>query len=182
MMKGVIFTAFLDNVEERFGVGVTEEMISACNLATDGAYTAVGTYDHGEIVQMIVKLSELSGESISKLLIDFGANLFGSLVASYPNVVEHVDDSFGLITSIENHIHVEVRKLYPDAALPRFSHELLGPDELRLVYSSERGLADVAEGLLLGCFAYFDEVAEITREDLSEGNVQKVAFLIKRLN
>lgn len=179
-MKGIVFTAFIQYVEDTFGGVVVEEMISGCDLATDGAYTSVGTYDHGEIVQMIVQLGKLSDREASGLVKDFGYHLFGTLVAGYPAVVKDVKDSFGLVATIDNHIHVEVRKLYPDADLPSFSHEYRGPDVLRLLYKSERGLADLAEGLLLGCFDHFQEEVELQREDLSEGAGTCVAFTMRR--
>ncbi|MAI33194.1 MAG: hypothetical protein CMM07_16175 [Rhodopirellula sp.] len=179
-MKGIVFTAFIQYVEDSFGDVFVEQMISGCNLATEGAYTSVGTYDHGEIIQMIVQLGKLSDREVPGLVKDFGHHLFGTLVNGYPEVVRYVNDSFGLVATIDNHIHVEVRKLYPDADLPSFSHEFRGPDELRLLYESERGLADLAEGLLLGCFAHFKEEVELQREDLSQGAGTRVAFTMKR--
>ena len=179
-MKGIVFTVFIEYVENAFGDIVAEQMISGCDLATAGAYTSVGTYDHGEIVQMLVELGKLSGGDVSDLLKDFGYHLFGKLVASYPDVIQHVQDSFGLVATIDNHIHVEVRKLYPDADLPSFSHELIGADELRLLYESERGMADLAEGLLLGCFAHFGEDVVLEREDLSGGAGTRVVFTMRR--
>ena len=179
-MKGMVFTAFIEYVEDSFGDLVVEQMISGCNLASDGAYTSVGTYDHGEIVQMIVQLGKLSDREIPGLIKDFGYRLFGTLVAGYPEVVKYVNDSFSLVATIDNHIHVEVRKLYPDADLPSFSHEFRGPDELRLLYESERGLADLAEGLLLGCFDHFKEEIVLQREDLSQGAGTRVAFTMMR--
>ena len=179
-MKGIVFTVFIDYVEDTFGDVVVEEMISACDLATDGAYTSVGTYDHGEIVQMLVELGKISGRGLSDLVKDFGYHLFGKLVAGYPDVIQHVDDSFGLVATIDNHIHVEVRKLYPDADLPSFSHEFIGSDELRLLYDSERGMADLAEGLLIGCFAHFGEDIVLERDDLSQGAGTRVLFTMRR--
>jgi len=179
-VKGIIFTAFIQYAEDSFGELVVEHMISGCDLATDGAYTSVGTYDHGEIVQMIVQLGKITGRAVPELVKDFGYHLFGTLVTGYPEVVQHVDDSFGLVATIDNHIHVEVRKLYPDADLPSFSHEFRGPDELHLLYESERGLADLAEGLLLGCFHHFREEIEMQREDLSDGAGTRVSFVMRR--
>ena len=50
-MKGMIFTEFLDMVEERFGLAVADRIIEAGGSSTGGAYTAVGTYDHREMVR-----------------------------------------------------------------------------------------------------------------------------------
>ena len=181
LVKGIVFTAFLEYVEDSFGDLVAEHMISGSDLATDGAYTSVGTYDHGEIVQMIIQLGKLTGRDVPGLVKDFGHHLFGTLVAGYPDVVQHAGDSFGLVATIDNHIHVEVRKLYPDADLPSFAHTFNGPNELRLLYESERGLADLAEGLLLGCFQHFEEEVVLEREDLSNGAGTRVAFTMKRV-
>ena len=180
-MKGIIFTLFIEYAEVTFGGLVSEQMISSCDLSTGGAYTAVGTYDHREIVQMIVKLSELTDREVPDLLKSFGFHLFGKLSAGYPELIANVNDSFELVSIIENHIHVEVRKLYPDASLPSFSHEFTGPDELHLLYESERGLADLAEGLLMGCFDHFGEEVVLEREDLSPGDGTRVAFKMRRV-
>ena len=51
-MKGVVFTEFVEFAEEEFGLGVADDMISRCTLPSGGAYTAIGTYDHRELVQM----------------------------------------------------------------------------------------------------------------------------------
>lgn len=38
-MKGIIFTEFLDMVEERFSIETAEEILEAANLASGGSYT-----------------------------------------------------------------------------------------------------------------------------------------------
>lgn len=45
-MKGIIFTEFLDMVDEQFGFEVTEHIIEKAKhqLSTGGSYSAVGTY------------------------------------------------------------------------------------------------------------------------------------------
>ena len=46
-MKGVIFTEFLEMVESHFSPEMADRIITAARLPSGGAYTAVGTYDHG---------------------------------------------------------------------------------------------------------------------------------------
>ncbi|MDA9859263.1 heme NO-binding domain-containing protein [Rubripirellula sp.] len=179
-MKGVIFTAFLDHVETELGLEMVDRIIESSELSTGGAYTAVGTYDHSELVQMVVNLSEFTKIPIPDLLKGFGLKLFSQLADSYAGLLGDASDSFSLVSSIDNHIHIEVRKLYPDADLPKFSHERIDNDNLVLTYTSDRGFADVAEGLLMGCFAYFKEEIEIDREDLGGGTGKHVRFHLKR--
>lgn len=179
-MKGIIFTAFLDHVEAALGLEMVDKIIESSELETDGAYTAIGTYDHKELVQMVVKLSELTDTPVPVLLKGFGFKLFSQLADGYAGLLGDASDSFSLVSTIDNHIHIEVRKLYPDADLPSFSHEMVDENSMILTYTSERGFADVAEGLLMGCFQYFNEDIEISREDLSGGKAKHVRFILKR--
>ena len=152
-MKGLIFTAFLEHVETELGL---------------------------EMLDRIIELSEFTKIPIPDLLKGFGLKLFSQLVDGYADLLGDASDSFALVSSIDNHIHIEVRKLYPDADLPKFSHERIDNETLVLTYTSERGFADVAEGLLMGCFAYFNEEIEINREDLGGGTGKHVRFHLKR--
>ena len=45
-----------------------------------------------------------------------------------------------LIAGIENHIHIEVKKLYEDAELPTFNLVEKKEDSLTIIYTSTRGL------------------------------------------
>ncbi|MDX2029022.1 MAG: heme NO-binding domain-containing protein [Blastocatellia bacterium] len=177
-MKGMVFTEFLDMVEEKFGMDVADQMITSCDLPSGGAYTAVGTYDHQEIVQLVIKLSQLSGVALPDLLRAFGQHLFGRFVVRFPEMFEGIDDAFTFLQRIESHIHTEVRKLYPDADLPHFDCTLTSPGELVMVYRSNRGMADLAEGLINGCAAHYNEPLRIHREDISEGAGTGVQFTI----
>lgn len=178
-MKGVIFRSFLAHVENRYGADQLETMISSVDLSTDAAYTSIGTYDPGELVGMLVVLSQSVEQDVPTLVRDFGESLFPALMAAYPSVVQHSTDAFSLIASIDNYIHVEVKKLYPDAELPKFTCERENTHLMRLTYESSRGFADLAEGLLRACFRYFDEEAEVKRFDQSDGAGTTVLFLLE---
>ncbi|MFQ5771090.1 MAG: heme NO-binding domain-containing protein, partial [bacterium] len=51
---------------------------------------------------------------------------------------------------------------------------------LSMIYSSERGLADLAEGLILGCIDHFGERIELRKEDLSDGKGKTVRFILTK--
>lgn len=169
-MKGIVFTEFLEMVEDKFGFDIADKIVSEAVLPSGGVYTAVGTYDHAEMVSLVVNLSRESQLPVSDLLKAFGEHLFGRFVSGYGHFFQGVMSAFDFMAKIEDYIHVEVRKLYPDAELPSF--QIKRPDEntLIMVYSSERGLADFAEGLILGCIAHFQESIEIIRENLKDDN------------
>jgi len=166
-MKGVVFTEFLEMVESRFSPEVADRIIESSNLPSGGAYTSVGTYDHAELFQLVTKLSEETKQPVPVLVRDFGKHLFTIFHLKYANFFKGVPDTFQFLKNIESYIHVEVKKLYTDAELPRFEFRQLDADRLELTYRSTRPLADLAEGLVLGCIAHFKEKIDLQRENIS---------------
>lgn len=177
-MKGIIFTAFFDLVEERFGLEVLEDVISSANLPNEGAYTSVGTYDHSELITMVVILSEKSSISVEDLVKAFGEYLFGVLAETYPHWLENIDSAFGLLEKVDGVIHVEVKKLYPDANPPDFDCRRINNTQLEMIYHSPRGMGDVAEGLILGCAKYYSQSIGIQRQHIGPGNGETERFLL----
>ncbi|MDP3847485.1 MAG: heme NO-binding domain-containing protein [Pseudomonas sp.] len=179
-MKGMVFTEFLEMVETRFGLQTVDRIIGQAQLANDGAYTAVGTYDHQELVQLVTALSAATQVPVPDLIKAFGQHLFGRFALGYPRLFEGVDSAFAFLRSIERYIHVEVRKLYPDAELPSFTYERQGPDDLVMLYQSRRPFADLAEGLILGCIEHYGEAIDLRREDLETGATNRSRFTLTR--
>jgi hypothetical protein len=177
-MKGIIFTAFLDLVEEKFGMEMLEEVISSANLPNEGAYTSVGTYDHSELIAMVVILSEKSSIAVEDLVKAFGEYLFGVLSQTYPHWLEGIDSAFGLLEKVDGFIHVEVKKLYPDAKPPDFDCRRISSTQLEMIYHSPRGMGDVAEGLILGCATYYAQSIGVQREKIGSGNGETERFLL----
>ncbi|MDP5170181.1 MAG: heme NO-binding domain-containing protein [Bacteroidia bacterium] len=178
-MKGIVFTEFLEMVEEKFGFVTADAIVQDADLPSGGIYTAVGTYPHAEIVALVVQLSQKTSIPIPSLLQAFGQHLFPKFVQGYGGFFQNVTDPFVFLSSLENYIHVEVKKLYPDAELPSFDSHF--PDEKTLVmeYRSARGMADFALGLLEGCLTHFQDPSTITREDLAP-NGSHTRFVLTR--
>lgn len=167
-MKGIVFTEFLELVEQKFGYAKVDEIIQQSNLPNDGAYTAVGTYDHDELLRLVTNLSDSTAIPIGDLVKQFGGFLFVRLAEGYPGLLENTSSSFQLLSRLHSYIHVEVRKLYPDAELPDFDHRTVEPDCLELTYRSTRPFADLAEGLIEACIQYFGEDADLRRDSTEE--------------
>ena len=180
-MKGVVFTEFLAMVEDRFSLATVEEIIDRAQLPSGGVYTSVGTYPVAEMVSLVDQLAHKTGIAVPELLKAFGGHLLTRFVEGYPGFFSSHGSALDFLMAVEGHIHVEVRKLYADAELPRFLCERPSPDRLVLHYRSPRGLADLAEGLIRGCAAHYREPIELEREDLSAGRGQNVRFYIHRV-
>lgn len=164
-MKGVVFTEFMDMVEEVFSDEVLDDIIDAAELPNDGAYTTVGTYDHEEIVRLVVALSEQTNIAVPELLEAFGNHLLGQFVKGYPQFFADARDAFDFLSNIDGYIHVEVLKLYPDAELPKFFHEQLSDTHLRMYYQSSRHFEDLAVGLIKGTLAHFQVQGNVTKSE-----------------
>jgi hypothetical protein len=179
-MKGIVFSEFLEFVEERFDADRVDDMIELAAPPSEGAYTSVGTYDHREMLQLVGALSELSDIPVPELVRVFGRHLFGRLSIAYPKFMEGADSSFKFLQNVENYIHVEVRKLYSDADLPQFEFEFPNPEQMVLTYHSVRPFADLAQGMMEGCIAHFGEEIAIEREDLSPKSGYTTRFILTR--
>lgn len=180
-MKGIVFTEFLEMVEDKFSPEVADQIIEASNLSTGGAYTSVGTYHHTELIEMVGHLSSESGIEVVPLVKVFGEHLFGRFVELYPDFFVGVESCFDFLNLIEGHVHVEVRKLYPDAELPTFGTAQPDPTVLEMIYESKRPLAPVAEGLIRGCIAHYKEDITLRSEDLSGGANTRVKFILEKV-
>lgn len=167
-MKGVIFTTYLELVETHFGPEVTDRMIEESEVESGGAYTAVGTYDHKEMVAMVGKLSSMTDIPEVELYKIYGKNLFSLLAKGYKSMLKDIKTPFQLLSKLEDYIHVEVLKLYPEAELPRFDTRVINENQLEMVYHSKRGFSDLAIGLIEGCFEHYEQTCTIDKEMMDE--------------
>lgn len=180
-MKGVVFTAFLEMVESHFSADMVDDIIQDSELPSRGAYTAVGTYPHEEMVALVIALSQRTGIGIPKLLHAYGQHLFAHFFATHSSFFVNVHDVFGFLSGIENIIHAEVLKLYPDAQLPRFETEHHSQNKLVLLYDSSRHFEDLAEGLIAGCIAHFGQDVNLRREVVEDKDHRKERFILTRV-
>jgi hypothetical protein len=179
-MKGVVFTEFLEMVEEKFSPEMAERIIESSELESGGVYTSVGTYHHHEMITLVTCLSRETGTPAPDLIRTFGENLFERFHHLYPNYFEGVPSAFDFLRRVDDYVHIEVLKLYPEAELPTFTCETPRPDQLSVTYRSTRPFAALAEGLIRGCIAYYGEAIEIGVEDLSEGTGTMARFLLTK--
>jgi hypothetical protein len=176
----MVFTEFLEMVEETFSPDMVDTILDASDLSSGGAYTTLGTYDYAEKVQLVSHLSRETEVPVPKLLHQFGVHLFSRFVSGYPSFFASDNDAFGFLEKVEDYIHVEVRKLYADAELPTFEYEKLGADRLVMVYASSRPFGDLAEGLIQGCIRHFGGGIGVEREDLPDPKRTRVRFTLTR--
>lgn len=178
-MKGIVFTEFLDLVESKFGLEMVDKIITQSELESGGAYTSIGTYRFSEMLQLLGNLSNNTGISTDNLLLVYGEHFFGVLEESYPGLLNTYNDPIEMLASIENHIHVEVRKIYPKAELPTFIVEEKTENSLILIYKSSRTMHHFGLGLMNKTFEYFNSTATIVLERIKQDG-SEVKFIINK--
>lgn len=179
-MRGIVFTEFLEMVEASYSPELLEKVIDEADLASKGVYTAVGSYDHNELLALVGVLAKNTGTSEHDLLRNFGERIFETFLTRYSRFFIEPDAAVDFLDSVENHVHGEVKKLYPDAECPNFVTERHGPGHFSLIYTSPRPLGDLCEGLLRATLRHFGEQADITRTDLETTPLTQVRFDVIR--
>ncbi|OYU90333.1 MAG: hypothetical protein CFE45_23865 [Burkholderiales bacterium PBB5] len=166
-MLGLVFTEFVELVEDKFSPEVADAVLQDVAAPHGGAYTAVGYYPHGEMVAMVGALSARTGVLASDLLKTFGGHLLERFTQAHGGMFARHATLFDLLSAIDGEIHVEVRKLYAQAALPRFA--VLSRDErcLGLLYQSPRRMEDLALGLMAAAARHYGEPCRISHSTYS---------------
>ncbi|WP_299158414.1 heme NO-binding domain-containing protein [uncultured Tenacibaculum sp.] len=178
-MKGIVFTEFLELVESKFGLEMVDKIITQSKLESEGAYTSIGTYRFSEMLQLLGNLSNNTGISTDNLLLVYGEHFFNVIEESYPGLLNTYNDPIEMLASIENHIHVEVRKIYPKAELPTFIIEEKTENSLILIYKSSRSMHHFGLGLMNKTFEYFNSTATIVLERIKKDG-SEVKFIINK--
>ena len=179
-MKGEVFLELFKMVDEVFSPEMTEHLIEDSELSTDGIYTAVGTYPHTDVLNLVVSLSKRTNTPVGELVYAFGKYLFNAFTVRYPHFFENQTDAFEFLKGVDEYIHVEVKKLYPEAKTPAIKVQQSDSKSLKLEYSSQCPFAELANGLLHGCIEYFQQDINIERPFTAE-NGQAAEFQLSKV-
>lgn len=124
------------------------------------------------------RLAMETGVSRANLLKGYGQVLFSTL-AHLPLRVPVGEDLFHCLQAIETRVYEELEELVPHLECPRMECRRLSAEVLEVVYSSPLRLGDLAEGLLRGGIAYFQEPMHLRRID-DPGDSGRVTFVLTR--
>ena len=161
-MLGLVFTEFVELVEDKFSPAIADAVLDEVAAPHGGAYTAVGYYPHEEMVAMVGALSRQTGVPAPDLVRTFGGHLLHRFAAAHGDMFARHGKLFDFVASIHDEIHVEVRKLYAQAALPSFTVLSRDDRELRLLYQSPRAMEQLAQGLLEQAAVHYGEPCTIS--------------------
>lgn len=158
-MKGIVFNIFSDLVTESFGWETWDQLIERTQPGSEAIYTSGDVYPDEELMAYVTELSKITRASQPELVRAFGKYMMHKFKSIHPEFLEG-QDAKSFLASVHDVIHVEVKKLHPDSLLPTFEYEDPAADELVMIYSSERKLCALAEGLI-------DGVAEVFGQEIT---------------
>ncbi len=154
-MKGVIFRLFEEFVTSNWGDEFFEDVLASTKLVTQEPFVGPGTYPDEDLLALLDNAVTRLGVSPAEALTGFGRFAFPRLAASFPVFVQGHVHPKSFLQSVDSVIHVEVRKLYPEAVTPRVLIQDTGPDQAILRYESPRKLCALLCGLLEGVGDHF---------------------------
>ena len=154
-MKGMIFLLFNEFVVETYGFGIWEDMLANIQPVSEGIYTAGATYADREFMALLSDLTDKLDLVCQDILIAFGRYMFPKLAAKYSFFLKDHDCLKTFLLTVDRIIHVEVKKLDPEAQLPELTYQEPSENQLIIYYRSERRLCYLAEGLIEGAARYF---------------------------
>jgi predicted hydrocarbon binding protein len=155
-MKGMVFTILEDMTIQNFGLEAWQTVLDKVNPPSQGIYTSSDTYPDEEFLNLVTALSEEKKISKETLTQDFGYFMFPYLAKKFPVFLKPEMTLKEFLKSIEGIIHVEVKKLFPEAGLPTFRYEEPSPNQLIMFYQSPRKLCHLAMGLILAAADHFN--------------------------
>ncbi|MFY8132172.1 MAG: heme NO-binding domain-containing protein [Bacteroidia bacterium] len=179
-MKGIVFTELMEMVESQFGIEMVDRIIQPQELVSKGVFTSVGTYPFSDLVSILGHLSQATGAGIPELEKAFGQYLAGRFSKLYLPFFQRVNSVFELLNEVDSYIHIEVKKLYPDAELPQFDTIKMDSAHIEMIYRSQRKMFPFAEGLIDASATYYQQKVKIKVLEWNHDGAE-VRFLVESL-
>lgn len=170
-MRGIIFQEFLRMVESGVGSEMLQRLVKDCQLESRGIYLPGQDYDHREILTVVGRLSRLLELPAPGLLKAFGLHLSKSLVTRYPSLFLESTTVFSFLEELPKRIALD------PGAITVQEHPVRA---MRVLYDSRIPLADLVEGLLLGCIDHYQEEIQIERIEKANSGGRLAVFILSQ--
>lgn len=183
-MRGIVFTVFLTFLDEQRQSGLSNRILNAVepDLVTS-AFTSVNHYPSKDLKTMLAAAAHEMDEPAADMIRSFGVFLFKQLMSKLGMHVQEYDTWHAMLTNVEGAIHESVQKIEPKRKIPVFLTPVEDTNSaLTLHYKSPRGMADLAEGLIMGCLQHYgvDHNIAVCRIDLADDGTSSIFNMIQR--
>jgi len=157
-MKGVIFNLLESLVIDRFGDAIMEQIYEQAEFSSDvPPFIGPETYPDSDLIAFVSLLSEKLNLPVDDLIYEFGKFMLPVLADKYPVFFQDMESPIEFLKSVNDIIHVEVKKLFDGATPPSITVENVNQNQAEIHYVSKRKLCRLLEGLLEGVAEHFDK-------------------------
>ncbi len=155
-MKGIVFNILEALIVEKFGDETMEEIYANVQFSGDVLpFIVPETYPDSDLYAMVGFLSKKTSIPVDDLIFEFGKFMFPVFYNKYPIFFENIDSPIEFLKSVNDIIHVEVKKIFEEATPPLVTVKQIKENQIVLNYQSERKLCRLLEGLLEGLASHF---------------------------
>ncbi len=153
-MKGIYFNLFEAVVTRDHDDDTRDAPLEAARL--DGACTWLGSYPDDDLTKLAAAASSALGTPAEAVMRWLGREALPLLAERYLSFFSGPASAQSFVSTVDDIVHPEVRKLYPGADVPGFEFQRPSEETLVVTYRSRRKLCALAEGFFdgpAGCYA-----------------------------
>jgi hypothetical protein len=162
-VKGIVFNLLERVVTDAYGEQTWDDVLEKAGVG--GAYTSLGSYPDEELLRCVEAGARELGEDPRFFLRWFARKAFPMLAETNPQFLEGHADTRSFLLTLNDVIHPEVRKIYPDAVVPEFDFDASVAGRLDVGYRSPRRMCAFAEGLIEGAARHFGDEVRIEQPE-----------------
>jgi predicted hydrocarbon binding protein len=169
-MHGIVLKGLKDFVIETYDRETWRTLMEEAGVGYR-LYVPVEEYPDEEVFALVETAVELTGIDAPDLLETFGRFVVPALVETYGVHVADEWSAIDLVANVETYIHESLRRM-PGSKYtpPELSARRVDETTVLVRYESDRGLCDLAEGLLYGIADHYGaELAVEERRCMHEG-------------
>lgn len=158
-MKGVVFLIVQRALREEEGEDVAQRVLAEAGLAAP--FEEGDDYPDAGLVDLLEAAEPRIPGDPAEVRRRLGRSALQELAVEYPSFFQTYTSLEGFLRDLDDVIHPEVRKLFPEAEFPEFHVEDGDEGALTVTYRSQRELCHLAEGLILGTADRYRQEAEV---------------------
>jgi hypothetical protein len=160
-MHGLIFLQLQRFVQRRVSAPAWGNLLREAGLPVK-TYSPARVYADEELLALVDAASRNLNMPAGAFLEAFGEFVAPELISLYGKLIDPDWKTLDLIENTEKLIHAAVRVGNPGAKPPVLQCIRSTPDELQIVYSSDRHLCSVAKGIVKGLARHYGETMHIS--------------------
>lgn len=162
-MHGAIYLNLQKFARKLGGDSLWPSLLDEAGLVPQ-VFSPARVYPDGAIISLIGAASRHLNLSPDEVVREFGRFLGPELLKMHGRLLQQEWGALEVIENTEAIMHKAVRVGNPDASPPQLEVFRSGPDDLQIIYTSERRMCHLAMGIIAGIAGHFGETIE-TEED-----------------